>query len=277
MNSKKVLAIFSMICFTGVAASFAQQADWPSDADSSAAVESATQIEVAPVPQPSAALFMLPEKTSLIPVGTVNGQIIGNDSTMLQVKDDNNADLGSIHRELGGFRHFVTRWTDRPRMSVYFNDPDGNPISYAYIDLTAWAARSITVDESVTPFSQRIGTFHSDISLDIAKSLSKDLDGIDDFFSVYSIYDKDGKYIARCVKSGDSTGTDFTIQRPDPKSKKGETAWIEVAHLIVNPEWQIEISEPDFVVPGQSGKLDPRLLVIVPALRYFVTNDARNH
>ncbi|MCX5784203.1 MAG: hypothetical protein NTX59_00785 [Elusimicrobia bacterium] len=272
MNSKKLLAVLGIICFAGVSASFAEQAR-PLEGISAGMIKAEEQADITPVAPPSAGLFTLPAKVTLVTVGDVAGGIIGADGTQLNLKDENNISLGKISRELGGFRHLVTKFSDRPRMSIYLRDPDNNSVAYAYVNLTAWANHAITVDESVAPFSKRIGSFNSDVMLDIAKSLSINLEGMDAFFSVFSIYDSEGDYIARSVKSGDSTGFDFTIQRPGPENDKGRKTWVDVAHLIVNPNWQIEIVDPDFVVPGQPGKLDPRLLVMIPAFKHFVTNE----
>ncbi len=282
MKNRKNLLIAVILGFTGTAVSFAGQNTFlegvtASQIKAEAEVnpsEPAPQPE--PVAEPSGGLFAINGKVSLVTVGDVSGSIIGKDSTQLNIRDGKNVTLGNISRELFGFRHLATKFSDRPRMSLYFNDPDNNPIAYAYVNLAALANTAITVDESAAPFSKRIGSYSSDVLLDIAQSLSLNLEDINAFFSVYSIYDSEGKYIARSIKSQDSTGFDLTIQRPGPKDDKGRTDWIDVAHIIVNPEWQIEVTDPEFVAAGEPGKLDPRLLVMMPAFKHFINNELMN-
>ena len=283
MNNKKYILIAGILWLTGAAGAFAGQTPFLEGVTASGLKAAAEENSSEPAPQPEPAyqpagdLFTMPEKVSLVTVGDVAGGIIGGDGTQLNLKDENNVSLGKISREIGGFRHFMTKYSDRPRMSLYFNDTNGDPIAYAYVNLAALANTAITVDESIAPFSKRIGSYHSDVLLDIAQSLSINLQDINEFFSVYSIYDSEGKYIARSIKSQDSTGFDLTIQRPGPEDEKGHTIWVDVAHIIVNPEWQIQITDPEFVVSGQPGKLDPRLLVMMPAFKHFITNELMNN
>ncbi|MCX5791986.1 MAG: hypothetical protein NTY45_07190 [Elusimicrobia bacterium] len=278
MKNKKNLVIAAILCFTGAAVSYAGQNQYLKGAAAfqlarSGEVSSEAVPQPEPPSQPDQGSFSIAGKISLVAAGDVAGSIIGKDSTQLNVYDGKNASLGQISRELFGFRHLATKFSDRPRMSLYFNDPEGNPVAYAYVNLAALANTAITVDESVAPFSKRIGSYHSDVLLDIAQSLSINLEDINSFFSVYSIYDLDGKYIARSIKSQDSTGFDLTVQRPGPMNANGKTDWIDVARIIVSPEWQIQIVDPEFVVAGQPGKLDPRLLVMMPAFKHFINNE----
>jgi hypothetical protein len=235
----------------------------------------APKIETVAVPDaaPSAKPFTLPEKTMLVSEARISGSLLGSEDTKLRITA-NGQTIGTLVRELIGVKHFVSKalgW--RPRLTVYLKDGNGNDIAYAKSDLISYTYTVHVMDKG----GQLIGTFKSDLLQEYAEAHSDVLHGdLSKYASFYGIYDKDDKLIGRSVKSQDPTGMDFHIHKARYDAD-GDLTGFEtenpVAHITKSPEWLITVNDPSFVVPGQAGMLDPRLVVMIPAFQNFVSKE----
>lgn len=168
----------------------------------------------------------------------------------------------------------LERWTSKtlgitPRMDVELWSPDEKTlVAHADADLVSYAYTVHVEDGN----GEDLGSFKSDLWVEVANDFSDIAKGeLTRYASFYGIFDSEGTLIARSVKSQDATGAVFYIQRA--VYADGELTGYDlsgpVASISSNNGWNIQLLQPDFVQAGP-GKLDPRVLVMIPAYKNFV-------
>jgi hypothetical protein len=236
------------------------------------AVESAAvkQTEI-----PQAPAFVLPDNVVLFSEGRTLGALGTKLKIMHQTGDRQSEIVGYLKEAIVDFRRFTAKHLGlRPRMTIQLWDgKEKGMIASATADLVTYAYTVNVRDEQ----GNLLGYFKEDLLAAITNNHSDIISGdLGKYASFYGLYDSEGKLVARSVKSQDNTGLDFYVERAIYDADGNLTGFDSkkpVAHMAKTPEWKIDTLDASFVVAGQPGKLDPRVLVMIPAYQNFVSKE----
>lgn len=236
----------------------------------------ATPAAVAAEKAPQAPAFSFPDNLVLSSEGRSLG-VLGTKLKITHATGQNRIEVvGYIKEAIVDARRFTAKHLGlRPRMTLQLWDgPEKKMLASATADLITYAYTVNVVDQQ----GRHLGSFKEDLLAAFANNNSEVIHGdLGKFASFYGIYDNESRLVARSIKSQDSTGVDFYIQRAVYDEKGAEIIRFDadkpVAHMAKVPEWRVDILEPAFMGADQPGKIDPRVLIMIPAYQNFVSKE----
>ncbi|MFA6030576.1 MAG: hypothetical protein WC969_12035 [Elusimicrobiota bacterium] len=242
----------------------AAQAEVPPIAD-------AAPLKTADVATAQAPDFILPTFVKLFE----DSRAIGVLGTKLTLKNLNEGVLGHLKTQFWDFE----RWTSSalgivPRMDVELWSPDEKTcVAHADSDVVSYTYTvHVTAGCSMT-HGPDLGYFQSDLWSELANSFSDVAKHeLTKYASFFGIHDSEGKLIARSIKSQDQTGVIFYVQRA-VYDESGDLTGYDIDHPVASISssngWNLQVLQPEFVQAGP-GKMDPRLLVMIPGYKTFI-------
>lgn len=204
-----------------------------------------------------------------------DSRAIGVLGTKLTLKNLQEGVLGHLKTQFWDFE----RWTSSalgivPRMDVELWSPDEKTcVAHADSDVVSYTYTvHVTAGCSMT-HGPDLGYFQSDLWSELANSFSDVAKHeLTKYASFFGIHDSEGKLVARSIKSQDQTGVIFYVQRA-VYDDGGDLTGYDVDHPIASISssngWNLQVLQPEFVQAGP-GKVDPRLLVMIPGYKTFI-------